>query len=416
MNASALRCPPVVSADRLFSPTALDDPYPVLAELRAQSPVHHLLEQDLYLVVDHQAVRAAVGMPEVFSSNIVGVLQRGDTGVSFAAARSAGSDVLATADAPVHAAHRGLVRKRFDRRNVVQMKAEIDSLIEPRVAALVSSGGGDWMKSVAAHLPVRVIAGVLGLPPEDSDRLAAWSDNAVELLAGTTHDARMGEVTAGIVEFAGYLRGQLIARFSRCSGGISIIDSVAAAVTRDELTEDQGVLFLIQLVTAGSESTTSLIGNAVRILGLDADLQRDVRADPTRVSALVEEALRLESPFRGHFRVTTEPVQLAGFDLPDQARLMLLWGSANRDTTVFDQPDILSLDRPNAKAHNSFGSGIHFCIGAHLARLEAQCAVSALLDATTEFATINQASYVPSLFIRRLETLDLTLIASGSDD
>ncbi|MGW1996274.1 cytochrome P450 [Embleya sp. NPDC001921] len=147
------------------------------------------------------------------------------------------------------------------------------------------------------------------------------------------------------------------------------------------------------------------------MLAADARLQERVRADDALVAALVEEAVRLESPFRGHFRVTTRATELGGVHLPEGARLMLLWGAANRDAAAFPRPDTLDLDRPAAKAHTSFGRGIHFCVGAHLARLETTVALRALPAATDHIAPApdSEPTYVPSTFVRRLAHLPLTL-------
>lgn len=401
-----VRSVPVVADGQLFSPESLDDPYALLANLRAGGPLCYLPGQDLYLVVGHDAVREALSRPDVFSSNIVGVLQRGEAGVGFAANIRDGSDVLATADAPTHTAHRRLVQSRFSRRSVAELTAVIDALVVPRVAELVRAGGGDWMAAVAAHVPVRVIGAIIGLPDVDADRLAHWSDVAVELLGGTATPDRMAVIVAGVTEFVAYLSSHLAAAIAGDQERTdTVLDTVADAVRLGTLTSEQGILFLVQLVTAGAESTTSLIGNALRLLATDSNLQARVRADPELVSALIEEAVRLESPFRGHFRVLGEDAELAGHRLAAGSRLMLLWGSANRDDAVFDHPDQLDLHRPNAKVHNSFGHGIHFCLGAHLARLEAQRSVVALLAATSSFTTSEPVNYVPSLFIRRLATL-----------
>ena len=166
-------------------------------------------------------------------------------------------------------------------------------------------------------------------------------------------------------------------------------------------------MLLVQLVTAGAESTTSLLGTAARLVAQDKDLQAVLRADPTGIEALVEEAVRLESPFRGHFRVTTRPARLGGVELGAGTRLMLMWGASNRDPKIFDTPDGVDLDRPQPKQHHSFGRGIHFCLGAHLARKEAVQAIQVLLETTTHVDCDDDIAYVHSLIVRRLARLNL---------
>lgn len=391
--------------DDLFSPTALADPYPVFERLRGAAPIHLLPEQGLHLVVGHDAVRAVLADPDTFSSNIVEVLQVADDQVS--ASEAGAVDVLATADAPTHTFHRKLVSPAFSRRRVGELADRIDRLIDDRLVPALGSDAFDWMATIASPVPVLMIGELLGLPAADADRLQQWSDTAVEMLSGLVTPDRLTEVTASIMEFMAYLAAQLDTALRSPCGGL--IDAVAIEVAEGRMTPEHANILLVQLVTAGSESTTSLIGTAARMVAGDAVLQRELRDDPARIPALIEEAVRLDSPFRGHYRVTTADAVIEGVELPAGSRLMLLWGAANRDDRVFDAPDAIDLDRPNPKVHNSFGHGIHFCIGAHLARLEATRAIIRLLESTGSVTLPPDyaADYVPSLFIRRLAQLPL---------
>jgi cytochrome P450 len=143
-------------------------------------------------------------------------------------------------------------------------------------------------------------------------------------------------------------------------------------------------------------------------------LQQRLRDEPDLIDAFVEEALRLESPFHGHFRVTTRDCELSGVKLEKGRRLMLLWSSANRDATVFDAPDAVDVSRKRPRAHVAFGHGIHQCIGAALARMEAQCAIRILLQRTKDIrlAPGNDFRHVPSLFTRGLQRLDISFDAA----
>lgn len=401
---------PTVTED-LFTPAALEDPYPVYDRLRAAGAVHHLPEQDLYLVVRHAEIRRALDDPATFSSNLVGVLQAGAAGVGFIDAGGAGAvDVLATADSPIHTGQRRIVQKPFSRPNIARLRDHIDALLAPRVGKLVADGGGDWMAAVATPLPMLMIGHILGLPAADADQLAAWSDAGVELLSGVAPAARLQELTGTIVEFAAYLHQRLHAARSAPAGGL--IDVINVAVAAGELSDDEATTMMVQLVTAGTESTTSLIGSAARLLATDAALQQRLRRDRSLIDAFVEEVLRLESPFRSHFRVTTRAAELGGIDLRPGARLMLLWGAANRDRAAFDQPATLDVDRRTVKSHAGFGRGIHFCIGAHLARLEAGRALHTLIEAGDHIALAAgpPPRHVPSLFVRRLAELPLQLL------
>jgi cytochrome P450 len=167
------------------------------------------------------------------------------------------------------------------------------------------------------------------------------------------------------------------------------------------------------LLGAGGESTSSLLGSAIRILADDPDLQQAVRADLDLVPALVEEVLRLESPFTGHYRRVRRDTRLGEVPLAAGDSLFLMWSSANRDPTHFDAPDELRLDRPNPRDHLGFGRGIHHCVGAPLARMEARVTLEELLLATDRFTLDPQRppAYVPSMFVRRHAHLDVLLEA-----
>jgi cytochrome P450 len=376
--------------------------------LRRDAPVYQIPESGLWMVTRHADLVEAASKPEIFSSHISAIVYAGQgTNPTVIAADPdaiGAVDVLATQDPPKHTEQRRLMNRTF-------VHARIAAL-EPSIAAFVDGAldmrAMDWMEAVANPLPLSVISGLLGMPSSDADRLKEWADAGVDLVSGVASMERLGDCWGLMVGFLEYLR----ARLSSPEPG-SVTAEVAEAVARGDLAEREGVSLLLQLVIAGSESTTSLLGSAVRLLAEDQRLQDEVRADPSRVPAVLEEALRLESPFRGHFRVTTRETTLGDVALPAGARVMLMWGAANRDAEVFEHPDALDPSREHLKQHVAFGSGIHFCIGAPLARLEARIALERLLARTSRFEVQPGATlrHVPSLFVRRLEALPLALHA-----
>jgi cytochrome P450 len=192
-----------------------------------------------------------------------------------------------------------------------------------------------------------------------------------------------------------------------------VIDTVARAEIDGDYDRHTSLGLLVQLVGAGSDSTTGLTGSCALALATHPDVQATLRAQPSLIPAFVEEVLRLETPFRGHFRHVMRPCRLGDVELRADDRILLMWSAANRDPAVFDEPDELRLDRPTAKNHLGFGWGIHHCIGAPLARLEARLAVEELLARTTSIAldpTAAPPSWVPSLFLRRLDSLSLAIV------
>jgi cytochrome P450 len=191
-----------------------------------------------------------------------------------------------------------------------------------------------------------------------------------------------------------------------------LIGIVKQAVDDGELSDLEAFGILSVIIAAGGESTTSLIGTAARLLAEDTELQEALRREPAKIATFVEEALRFDPPFRGHYRVTTRDTQLAGVDVPAGSHLLLAWPAANRDESVYDAHDEVRLDRPRARNHVGFGWGIHLCVGAPLARMEAKVAVETLLARTTRVrldADRMPLRYHPSLLVRRLEALPLVL-------
>jgi cytochrome P450 len=393
-----------------FAPEALEDPYELFRTLRADAPVFQIPSSDLWLVTRYEDLAEAASKPEIFSSHISAVIYAGQgpapTVIQADPDAIGAVDVLATADPPDHASQRRLMNRTFVAARIAVLEQTVASFVDAALDDALVAGQAEWMETVAVPLPVTIIAGILGMPSEDLDDLKRWADAGVDLLSGVASMDRLGECWKEMMAFLEYLRRRL---------GEPAPDSVSAevaeAVARGDLNEREGVSLLLQLVIAGSESTASLIGSATRMLAEDPDVQAGLRAGPERIPTFVEEALRLESPFRGHFRITTRPTSLGGVDLPAGARVMLMWGSANRDDAAFPDPDSLDLHRVHPKSHVGFGSGIHFCLGAPLARMEARVTLERLLSRTSSFRLPEDAKlrHVPSLFVRRLESLPLDL-------
>lgn len=390
----------------VFSTEALEDPYPHYARMRRQAPVWAVPGTDLHLVTSHAAVTEVVSDPETYSSRLTAFLMATADGITLLDTTVLGpADVLAVADPPDHTRHRKLVGRTFSERNVAALEPSVQEWVDARLDDAGSSV--EWMEVVASPLPVTIIARVLGLPEADVPDLGRWSDAGVELLGGVADGDRMDELIATAGQFLDYCSRQV-----RAAGTSGVAADLARAVDAQELSAEEATALLLQLVIAGAESTASLTGSAARLLADDEALQDRLRSRPEGVPALVDEALRLESPFRGHFRAVTRDAELAGVDLPRGARLMLMWGAANRDPAGHAQPDRLDLDRPRPRAHLGFGWGLHFCIGAPLARLQARVAIEALLARTRGFVVDADASpprHVPSLFVRRLARLPLVV-------
>jgi cytochrome P450 len=212
---------------------------------------------------------------------------------------------------------------------------------------------------------------------------------------------------------ADYLSGHLASALRRDAPDAepTLLDALARGVREGRVLEEQALGIAIILFGAGGESTAALLGSAVRLLAERPALADRLREDPGRVPRFVEEVVRLEPPFKFHYRLVRRRCGLAGYDLDAGDRLMLAWASANRDADVFERPDELRLDRRHPKQHMGFGRGSHFCVGAHLARLEARVLVETLLAGVKRLALSPDEAprHARSVFVRRLERLVIEL-------
>jgi cytochrome P450 len=314
-------------------------------------------------------------------------------------------DAIANADEPSHSVHRKLVLPHVTPKVVALLEETLREWAVELIDPLVDEGGGDFVHRVANPLPTRAMALVVGLPLEDVDRLLDWAMTGTEILAGTTTPERMGLVAAKTGQMAAYLLGQLqhalAAPEAQPSPGV--IGELARGVREGLISESDGASILVVLAGAGGESTSSLTGNAVRILAEQPDLQQELRVKPQLIPEFVEEAVRLESSFRGHYRHVKRDTKLGDAELSAGSRIMLLWAAANRDPKMFENPDSVDIHRSSLREHLAFGRGIHFCVGARLARLETRVILEEMLARTRCFALDPRRPprYVSSIFVRR---------------
>jgi cytochrome P450 len=398
-----------------FSSEVIENPWRFFAALREQAPLYRLPNGAYYLISRFEDVAAAAMNTEVFSSNLVAVLTADSDGtqgpqvldVSGGSARA--TDVLAIADPPAHTRQRRISNSAFTVRRVATIEPRIRQLTESLIDAFIDSHEADWVQRLAVPLPMTIISELIGFPPDDIAQLKRWSDSSVALLSGVNTAEQLTEHAKQVGQMIDYLAQ----RFDQASSDPSdnVLGDLARAAENgdDVLTRDEAVSILVQLLTAGNETTTSLIGSALMLLLRDDGIQTQLRRHPDKIEPFIEEALRVEAPFHGHFRVVRKDTEIAGMPLPKGSRVMLLWSSANRDERQFSRADAVDLERAKPKSHLSFGHGIHHCIGASLARLEATVAIETILSKTRalRLADDNDYRHVPSLFVRSLKRLHI---------
>jgi len=400
----------LANAADFFGAATLQDPYPLYDRMRRASPVHRIANSGFYAVCGWAAVTEAVSRVEDFSSNLTATMVFRDDGtVTPFDVGAVGSPLhaLATADDPVHGDHRKLLLPHLSARRI----HDVEQFAETTVSRLWSEGVVDgrieWMSAVANRLPMAVVARLLGLPADDVDELIRLGYATTTLLDGVVTPPQLDAARIAATELSGYVMERFAAARSRPAPGL--LGDLAARHASGELEDLSALTIMLTLFSAAGESTASLLGSAGWILARRGDVQQRLRNHPELLGAFVEETLRYESPFRGHYRHVLRDTSLAGVDLPAGSRLLLMWGAANRDPEKFDAPNAFRMDRSGAKGHIAFGKGAHFCIGAALARLEAHVVLRMLLQRTEWIAAEEVGPWLPSILVRRLDRLTLAV-------
>ncbi|WP_066917059.1 cytochrome P450 [Mycobacterium interjectum] len=394
----------------LLGAEALQDPYPVYDRMRAEAPVQRIGDSVFYAVCGWDAVQEAVERVDDFSSNLTATMVfHGDGTVTpFDMAPAGGAaHALATADDPVHALHRKILLPHLSAKRVRIIEEFAAQTADRLWERNLHDGQIEWMSAIANRLPMMVVARLLGLPDDDVDKLIRLGYATTTLLDGIVTPDQLEAAFAAALELSGYVTEH----FEKASGTTEygLIADLAARCAAGELDQLPALGIMLTLFSAAGESTASLLGSAAWILATRPEIQRRLRENPELLSAFIEETLRCEAPFRGHYRHVRRDTTLAGVDLPADSHLLLMWGAANRDPVHFDTPNEFRLDRTSAKDHLTFGKGVHFCVGAALARLEAHVVLRKLLERTTWLEATDVGEWLPSILVRRRKWLRLAV-------
>jgi cytochrome P450 len=400
----------------LLDPAVLDEPYELYQRLREDAPVWRVPGTSIVTVASFEAVTQAAVRPADFSSNIRALLYRGDDGapatMPFGGTDGDGDgiDVLATADPPIHTKHRSTVFPQLVARRMATLRDEITELADAHIGAALAAGSPvEFMDDVANAVPIRVVAKLIGFHDEDPDRLLDAAFTSTGLLAATEPLEQTMDKMVRTSEVMGWITDQLDR--AQVDGTDGILGLIADAIMAGELDRGSGVVIMHTLLSAGGESTTGLLGNAAHILATRPDLQDQLRAESDLVVPFVEEVLRLEAPFRYHMRHAPHDTELCGTPVPAGSTVLLLWGAANRDPAEYDRPDEIELGRDAPRHHLGFGRGLHLCVGAPLARIEAEVVLRRFLARTTTFtlAPDRHPTRERSLVVRRFTSLPLSV-------
>ncbi len=414
--------------------TLIDDPYPYFEALRSTCPVAREGHHGVTMVTGWQEAVDVYNDAERFSSctSVTGpfpgfpVPLKGDDVTELIVKHRDElpfSDQLPTLDPPTHTNHRALMMRLITPKRLKENEDAMWQIADTMLDDFLAPGQGEFINGFAGPFTLRVIADLLGVPDEDRAGL-------IERLRRGTHGSGLGSTGKKTLAhtpmeylyevFATYVEDR------RREPRDDVLTGLATATFPDGSTPAVGdvVRVATNVFSAGQETTVRLLGTALKVIGECADIQQTLRADRSLIPNFIEEALRIESPVKGDFRLSRVPVTVGDKDLGAGTTVMVLNGAANRDPRRFEDPDTFDAARKNARQHLAFGRGIHSCPGAPLARAETRVAIERLLDRTAQIrisqshhgpADDRRYRYIPTYILRGLIELHLEFTLSGTD-
>jgi cytochrome P450 len=368
-----------------FSDDLRRDPFPAYAQMRNRFPVLHMADLDLWAIFDYDCVKRAIGDHDAFSS-------------SLAKANRPNPRWLVFFDPPRHTQLRALIMRAFTPRVVANLAPRIQQLSRELLHPHIERGQMDLAADFAEPLPMMVIAEMIGIPVQEWRRFRRWSDTIVtssSYAVGAREQwvATAGEAAAVGAEMNAYLQEWVEHR--RLAPRDDLLTAlVEAEVEGERLTQEDILGFFQLLLIAGNETTANLIGNAILCLAQNPDQLARLRAGPGLLPSAIEEVMRYRSPVQWIMRVTSREVEMHGQTIPGGRLVLAFVGAVNRDSKQFANPDRFDITRePNP--HLAFGHGIHFCLGAPLARLEGRIALSHFLERIGAFELAGDGPWTP---------------------
>ena len=400
-----------IPGELLLDREVLDDPYPFYARLRREAPVWRVPGTEVFVVTTFDVVAEATARVGDFSSSMRCLLYRDDAGLParLAFGGEDGVQTLATADPPIHTVHRSVVFPELMAKRMVSLDPEVAEIAERCITSALDEGDTDFMRTVGNVLPITMVSRLIGFQNSDPARLLQAAFDGTRMVSGSMPLSELNDLMVRSGEIGAWIAEQLEAVAG--APGENLLGTVARGIYSGDLQLEEGIVTLQTLLSAGGESTSSLLGNAVRILAEHQELQDELRTSPGKIPAFVEEAVRLESPFRHLTRSVPHDTTLGDVAIPAGSTLMLFWGAANRDPAEYEAADRVDIHRASPRHRLAFGRGIHHCVGAPLARLEARIVLTMLLDRTRSITLdpTQAPRWVESLQSRRHECLPVRL-------
>ncbi len=393
-----------------FHPDARIDPYPQYQRLREKAPVYRHPRLGMLVLSRYDDVVSVLRDPRFIANRTRSkAFQRNDPFSDLPPGMQEGiRKSLLMTDAPDHTRLRNLVNKAFTPRVVERLRPRVQEVVDGLLDRAASRSDMELVRDLAYPLPVTVIAELLGVPAEERERFKSWSVGLRVLVDPVASIQGMDGAVRAYEEMSEYFSDVFAARRAEPRDDL-VSGLVAAEVDGDRLDETELLALCALILGAGHETTTNLISNGVLALLRNPGERKRLADDPSIIESAVEEILRFDSPVQATDRVASEDCEIHGERVEKGSFVVTLLGAANRDPARFPEPDRLDLTRDDGR-HVSFGQGAHFCLGAHLARVEAQIALTSLLARFPEFTGPTEAkAWVGSTVLRGPTELPLRL-------
>jgi cytochrome P450 len=413
--------PPLLEGFAPFTHEFLADPFPAFERARREAPVFFYPDLNIWVLTRHADIAAAASDYKTFSQRAVGAVEipeqfRDQVPESFF------TQAFMVSDPPQHTPARKTANRWFTRSRVAALEPEILSIADACIDGFIDQDGTDLMKSFCYPTSLRVIVSMLDLPLEDAEQIGRWAQDLLLVVSPQpidedgTYDGPSTPLSeaerlapwAGLAEGRRYFGAVYDARVKEPRDDMASALALAADENgRRLLTRDQMITHMIELVTAGTDTTANLMADMVRLLSDHPDQCREAQQIPELWEQVVEETLRRRMPAVGSFRVTTRDVEMGGTTIPAGALVMLAWISGGNDEQQFACPHEFDIHRENADEHVSFGRGRHFCIGSPVARLEARLAIRRLFERIPTLRAVEgqKLEYYMALQARMLHSL-----------
>jgi beta-dihydromenaquinone-9 omega-hydroxylase len=377
-----------------FDPVTAADPYPGYRQLLTEGPVHYSPRRGIFMLSRHADVRAAARADDVMSSA---------EGVTMGRIEL---PVLLTSDRPAHTRMRKQVQPAFTRGALESWRPMVDQLARELVTELVTRQRADVVETLAAPMPLRMIAHIMGVPAGDEKSFRHWSNN-------TVHVANIDISRRGLMQFVPTLSGfrHLHAYFTDqlpMLNADTVLGTLVQHAQDGQVSHEELFFFAVLLLLAGNETTTNLLSTLFLTLAEQPDQLALLQSRPELIPSAIEEQLRYRSPIQSFFRTARADYRVGDETIPAGARVLLIWGAANRDPREYDDPDTFRADR-NPTGHLAFGSGIHLCLGAQLARMEAQAVLRELVQNVERIEVTGTPTWSTNPNLRGLTRLNVRM-------